>query len=439
MQKIQDRLNCIIDFLNNQKVVKIFLFIGSVIIIYGFISFIATRSVNIPYWDQWNLADIISGKTNYNFFELFLYQHNEHRIGVGLLIIKFLASISHWNQILEIRFISFLFVILAVIMIGIRYIINKKLEIFDIFIPLVVLNIFQAENLLWGFQITFILPLFFLISWLFIVNIVRQLKWKYLALTFLALLSSYSSLHGLILPLLTIGLIVYDYFTKERERRLIYFVAIVVNFLIVVSYFIGYAKDLQAGLVTKVSLQTVEYFVLAVSNGFFYLAGDIISAILMIIVLIFLCVGIYRLVKCRSDRNSIVGIVLLAYGLLFITLITIGRSSLSLVGAFSSRYITFSMLLPLGLFFIFSGLKRGYIYKIALFVFVAYNCFIFMPIRINWADRLAGNERAVLNCYIKSTRENIERCYKIFPLYSNEKYLNERIADVLLVKGIFPL
>lgn len=62
------------------------------------ILFIANFSVNVPYWDQWELVDFFEkidlGKAN---FQDFFAQHNEHRLFFPKLIIATLAFLSKWN------------------------------------------------------------------------------------------------------------------------------------------------------------------------------------------------------------------------------------------------------------------------------------------------------------------------------------------------------
>jgi len=82
--------------------VKKFIFIaGFLFILYNFTFFVGKNTVDIPFWDQWGLVPILSNKIN--LWNLFIYQHNEHRIGVGLIIISLLSRLSHWSQVLEIK------------------------------------------------------------------------------------------------------------------------------------------------------------------------------------------------------------------------------------------------------------------------------------------------------------------------------------------------
>jgi len=147
----------------NSKKIKFVVFsAGFLLILYNFVFFVGRNAVDVPFWDQWSIVEILAKKAS--LWELFQYQHNEHRIGVGLIIIKFLAIISHWSQILEIKFVSLLMISSSLVILFLKRSISKKIEILDLIIPLLFLNIFQFENIDWGFQISFILPLFFFLG-----------------------------------------------------------------------------------------------------------------------------------------------------------------------------------------------------------------------------------------------------------------------------------
>ncbi|MFA6253933.1 MAG: hypothetical protein WC640_01575 [Candidatus Paceibacterota bacterium] len=434
VQKIKKYSLQFIELFGEEKFIKVFLLAGFTAIVYSFAFFIASRAVDIPYLDQWSLADIITDKTHYNFWQLFFYQHNEHRIGVGLLIIKFLASFSNWSQLLEIKFISFLLIASAGLLTYAKYLASQKLEWLDIFIPFLVLNIFQVENLIWGFQISFILPFFFLSLWLVAMLKIKSTDWRYSILTIIAFLSSYSSFHGLFLPLITIGLALFDYFKNQKERRVIMFAGLA-NILIIVSYFIGYVQDFQTKLSAD-ALPILKYFSTTLSGGFFYLRNDFVNYILLFVLLVFLVLAIYRIFKPGLNKNCLVGLVLIIFGVLFILTLALGRSSFGLTQGLSYRYITFSMLLPLGLFFVFADFKKGWMFKMVLFAFMVGSFLMFSVWPIKWANDQKVNGQRALGCYTNIKQEDVGQCYKIAPLFPEEKFLDSKVVEVLRWKKI---
>jgi len=419
--------------LSNQKFLFGFLAAGFLVIIYNFIFFVARNSVNIPYWDQWGISDVISG--HQRLLHILFYYNNEHRIGVGLIVARALAFFSNWDQITEIKFISFLIISSTAIILYLKYLISKKLEIFDIIIPLITLNIFQAENLTWGFQISFVFPLFFLSLWLLSIIKIRSITKRNLSLTFLSLLGSFSSFHGLFLSILTIGYITFDYYKENREDRKIFIATLFANILIFLTYFIGFRQSEQSA---KLSFKTIDFIASAINNGFFYPEINFISYLLAVIVIAFSLFLVYRLFKSKPSRSEIVGDILIFFGLLFILSVLRGRSAGGVDQAAASRYVTFAMLIPLGLFFVFSGFKKGKIYNLILFIFIFSNIILFSGKPAEKAADLTANKQKVMDCYFAymyKAEGNLSSCYKIFPLYPNEDYLDSRVEKVLHYKN----
>ncbi len=428
-------LNKLIEKSKDQKIVASLLFFGFIAILYNFVFFISKNSVDIPFWDQWNIANIIT--SNASLFQILSYQHNEHRIGIGLFIMKVLAKYSDWNQIIEIQFVSFLVIASALLIGVVKYSISKKIEIFDILIPLIVLNIFQFENIAWGFQIAFTLPLFFLCLWVFSLKI-KNPRERYIILTILSLLSSFSSFHGLILPVFTIILSFVEYFRYTLISKKLFILTAITNIFIIFLYFFGYTKNFQTAPSLSLSMPVIKYFSLAVSNGFFFsINNPPINILIATIVLSFFAVGIWKLLgsKPRND-SAFVGCILIFYSITFAVIISSGRSSLGIDQALSSRYVTFTMLIPIGLYFIFSSFKYGKYFKVILLLFIISNSIFLTDKSIKSSNELTEGKRQALACYKASTISNLDTCFKIFPLFPNKDYLNQRIIKVLQYKKI---
>lgn len=418
------------------KKIKIFVFFaGFLFIFFNFVFFVGKNAINVPFWDQWGVVDILTRKAS--LWELFRFQHNEHRIGVGLIIIASLAKISHWSQILEIKFISFLIISSSLIILYLKYIFNKKIEILDLFIPLVFLNIFQFENIDWGFQIPFVLPLFFFCLWLAAMKIKDATK-RNVILTVLSLFSAYSSFHGLILPIFTIGYIVFDSIKRKQEKLKNILAFILLNMLTIGSFFINYRKDFQTDIASGISWQNVRYFSLALSNGFFYsLDNPFANYFLALIVLLFLLFGIFKVTtKEKISPNFLIGVILIFFSLAFISIITIGRSAIGTEQALTSRYVTFTMLIPVGLFFIFSEMKKGICVKIILLLFIIYNIFFLSSSTRKYAQAVTIGKQKALECYTNSSPDDYSNCFKIFKLYPDEEFINSLIPKFLEIRGI---
>jgi len=432
-QRLKSIAKRLLILINSRNFVLSVFIIGFIVILYNFIFFVAQNGVNVPFWDQWDFTNIITGKID--LLRILSYQHNEHRIGVGLLITKILAHYSNWNQILEIKFISWLIISSSLLIAYVKYTVNKRIEILDLTIPLVVLNIFQYENITWGFQIAFVLPLFFLSLWTLSLKI-SNFRLRYAVLTTISLLSSFSSLHGLILPILTIILSAIECFRYKAAATRAFVTVAAANIAAIILYFVDYTKAFQTKPSFLPSWSMIKYFSLAVSNGFFYSTNNIpVNDFITTVVLILFVTGIWKLLTGKQkDNHTLIGCLLTFYSLAFISIICIGRSNFGIEQALSSRYITFTMLIPIGLFFISSSLKHGNYIKIAIIVFMLLNYLLFANKIVNGLEQTTNARRQALECYKTTATTDWGSCYKIFALYPNEEYLDQMIPTVLQYK-----
>ena len=132
-------------------------------------------SVDVPYWDQWNFVDFLRRSDNgLNWGEIW-EAHNEHRVVVPNLVLLALARATNWNVRAEIALthlligLRFGLVFLATWIIG-----RRAKQATWVCLPLLtalLLTRAQAENFMWGWQVTLTLgAVFTLLTCLFLVN-----------------------------------------------------------------------------------------------------------------------------------------------------------------------------------------------------------------------------------------------------------------------------
>ena len=147
---------------------------------------------------------------------------------------------------------------------------------------------------------------------------------------------------------------------------------ILAEILIIALYFWGYERKLQATINLKPDFLTLDFFSTVIANGFFFHA-DIskyfgLGYLLTVITVLFLIWGIYQIMTSKNQKKLVfwVGIIFIGYMLLFALSITIGRFTFGLGQASETRYITFSMLAPLGIYFILESFNKRNIFRIIL-------------------------------------------------------------------------
>lgn len=421
---------------NNFRKMKLAFFIFGFLLLFLNFSFFAGRSaVDIPVQDEWDFTPLMTG--NANLSEILFYQHNEHRIGTGLAIMQLMAHFTNWSQINEVKFVLFQILIACLVILAIKKYTAKKLKIPDLFIPFLFFNIFQYENFTSGFQMTFVFPLVFFVFGLWALKI-SDIKIRNAILVSVSLFGAFSSFHGLIIPVIFIFFLLFDYW-KFREKRNsgVAFSTIIFELLIIVSYFIGYKRYFDFGKLFSSLSQIALYSATALNNGFFLESnrGIIPLYLLLIIVFIFLIFGFKKIWKGDKLFDSpLFGVLLISFSLLFILTLAVGRSAAGPEQAVSSRYITFSMLLPLGLYFIFSGTKNGYLLEAVLIMFVVWNYAQGYHNVEKGVITATNQKRSAVECYKKSQKKDFDSCYKIFKLYPNQERLDLFIPTVIELK-----
>ena len=132
-------------------------------IVFAFI-YVFKFGVNVVYYDQWETVVILKNIINGTFklSDLF-YPHNEHIIFFPHLLILLLAYVTKYNNVAEMYVIEIIF--LFCLLIFFLYFRKKYKSASSLFwflpIPFLIFNLRQYENMLWGWQITFLFPLLF--------------------------------------------------------------------------------------------------------------------------------------------------------------------------------------------------------------------------------------------------------------------------------------
>ncbi len=396
------------------------------VLLYHYIHTLIIHSVNIPYQDQWTLVDILSSP--FHLWGTLAFQHNEHRIGIGLLVTQGLARLSGWSQYWEIVLVNVLLIASLCSFTYLYYRVRGTVRISDVLLPLICLNVLQIENMIWGFQIAFVLPLFFFSLWLLSLQI-KDERIRALSMTVLSLCSAFSSLHGLILPLFTLGYLLWSH---KKE-----WLPIVLNALIFIAYWIGFQSNFQTALTIVPSMGSLRYALMAASGGFFYFGDTLwINYLLIGCTIGILLVGMFS-VRSHGTHRSLFfyGVSMILFASLFVVLITVGRSSLGFEQAFSSRYVTYAMLFPLGLFFIVSTFKKGDLVKFFLIAVLITTALRYTD-RIVLANSFRDGKRAVLSCYQHTPSRVVASCNGLFSLFPYRTYVDERTDTVRALKGM---
>ncbi|MGE5656556.1 MAG: hypothetical protein ACM37W_08070 [Actinomycetota bacterium] len=197
--------------------------------------FVATFSVNVPFWDQWRLAPLFDKVANGTAsFGDFWALHSNHRIVFPKLIITALAFLSKWNINYEI-YLSLLFALVTFwLLYKISWIQAKGRSNFlfhstNILTCFLIFSLVQEQNWLWGFQLAWFLIDFCIILAIYWLNAEQKIsaKTRICLAAICCFIASFSSFHGLLSWLaLTPSLWVIEGNRNVKIKRLLIWVSL---------------------------------------------------------------------------------------------------------------------------------------------------------------------------------------------------------------------
>ncbi len=403
-------------FTLKQKTI-VFLIAGSYLILsFKLLRFVYSYSENVLFWDQWDIFDqVLKGDSLFN---LFFYQHNEHRMGVSLLITKMLAQLTGWDVRFETIIIGIVIILSSTIALVIKQKITHRLEIYDILIPFLFLNLYQYENLIWGFQIGFTLPLLFLMTAVLLFASKGSPK-TYACLLLLSFVSAYTHLHGLFVSLLIAVYFLIKFQAASENNstaRRKYFIYLAISVLVLLSYFVGYHRSRFLGAENFNLIEFFQYIFYQTNS----LTGNYNKHLLgyMLIPSIAIWAFVSLLISSIRTKNIIYTYPILSlflFSLLFSVMTAYGRIGAGGInGAYTSRYVTLMIPLYLGIY-IYLVKFLNITIKNALMTFMVV-FFVFVSSQNNHFNYTyaAGRKTALKNwttCYKRF--ENLKYCQAV--------------------------
>jgi hypothetical protein len=412
--------------------------ICSALLLLHFGIFIGTFTVDVPFWDEWTVIDLLSADTPLK--EILSHQNNEHRIGFGLLVLRYLAWLTNWSQYAEVFLLATFFVLSASLLLYFTFKEEKSLGLLHVIVPLILFNILQYENITWGFQVVFVFPFLAVVLWVLTFYCKR---YQYYLKTIIGFFAAYSSFHGLLLPVMTIISVFRDRIIHKEKAVKVYTI-FTFNLLIIFTYFIGYQKQLQTALTSGFSHDAVFYFISSISNGFFlFLPADSASNLvfytqvfLVMLTLYFFFFGLRKVIQKDRSFHVETGFGILLFGLLFSLMISLGRSGFGPGQALSSKYNSFLILIPLGIFFLAYVHKWHLYIQSFLLVFLLYTGWSSSRGAYEFVNSFIEKKQAAFTCYKNSFPEDYNKCYKIYALYAESEFIHEKMPLMFQLKNI---
>ena len=330
--------------------------------------------VDTPWGDQWDLSRLLLVKAaagTLRFRDFFAF-HNEHRHFFPALLIFALGKLTHWNVRAEL-FVNWLLVCLSGVGLWRLALVSgwRESRARDWLLLAAGILLFtpsQWENLLWGFQIGFFLPLASSIIGLWLArSLPRPLD--FVAAMLLCLVSTFSVASGFAAWIFTAPVLFLEKRSAPRRPdQLWWFVWGVVGVASTVLYFHGYKRPEvhpSPALVLQQPVAAFRFFLAYLGNPFctgtaFARANIAQIAGGALLVPLLGCAA--YLFHWRRDRtllsDALPWLSLTSIALVNAALTTLGRFGFGMNGALQSRYVSFAVTLPIGLLFLLARIVR---------------------------------------------------------------------------------
>ena len=402
----------------------------------SFVIYIVIKySINMIYWDEWELVELISNKISLS-FKILWQQHNEHRMFFPKLIIYILSKFTHWDVRYESYFSVFLFFLSTVVAYKILEESKFKLYPFVGIFILFILNLKQYMNYLWGFQIAWsLIFLAFLIVHLLISRGLSNVTDK-IIFPVILVIASFSSMHGILVAIYSVIYSLKNIFLKKDIK--FYSFLLFFSIGIILIYFLDWSKPIGHPDIFSFLKHPIDSIIF---TGIF--AGSIFSYSAKFAGLIgsgILVSFLFYLIR-RMKEKSLLSIImellmnpLLFFGFGFMVMILIGRVGFGPGQANASRYSSFSAILNIGIFlFVFGNYSRDkfkkvflYLYVIAIMIFYPFNIKYYYGESKKFYKKLFDARKCALNSF--QFNNNTNKCNeKLLKVYPDLNLLKKRI------------
>lgn len=324
--------------------------------------------VDVPFGDQWDgLAPLFvkmrSGLLGFSDFFAF---HNEHRIFFPRLLMFSLGELTNWSIPAEVAVIWVLACFCAINVFCLARVTGFGATPSRMWL-LLAANVLlftpvQWENLIWGFQIGFFLPLVTMTALPWTAGTLGR-PWNFVVTLLLCVVSTFSIASGFCSWLVAAPVLL---FCGERKRNrgelTLWIIWIAVALASVIVYFRGYQRPEHHPSQLEALHHPVLFcqFVLTYLGNPFcngteldsHAVGQVTGAVLLAALA---ATAIY-LWRFRRDRHLVTQtlpwISLASITLFNGALTAVGRIGFGLHGAIQSRYVSFAVLLPVALIFL---------------------------------------------------------------------------------------
>ncbi|HEX7517164.1 MAG TPA: hypothetical protein VF345_07740 [Chthoniobacterales bacterium] len=329
--------------------------------------------VDTPWGDEWDSTRLLVEKMQAGTLGLadFSAFHNEHRIFFPRLLTFALAKLTHWNVRAELLMIWILACVCSLNLWRVAQVTgwrNSRMRHWLLLGTNVLLfSPLQWENLLWGFQIGFFLPLATTTACLWVAPSLRR-PFDFLATVFLCLISTFSIASGFASWFLTAPLLLlWNGKTRARGEKTWWLGWLFIGVASICFCFRGYARPATHPSVLEAlnhPFRAIQFALAYLGTPFFGTApnASAVASVASAALVLLFAACLHYLWRWRRDRtllaHSLPWVSLASWALVNAFLTMLGRLGFGIFAATLPRYVSFAIMLPIGLLFLASLVFR---------------------------------------------------------------------------------
>ncbi len=310
------------------------------------IAYVHEFGVNVVFRDQWSVVVLFRALSlgELSFGDLWA-PHNEHRFLFPHIVMLVLGTATEWNNLAEMYLIqACFFVTLICLLLAFRAEGGPRLILF-VPIAFLVFSLRQAQNMLWGFQITFVFAQMFAVLALFLLWLAARGTLRKVAFPAGLLggtVASFSAIQGLLVwPAGLLLLIVAP--SRGRTKALLVAVWSLIGAAEWIIYFVGYERNVASPSSELLALPTAgaRFFLsllgspLFPQRGLVLISGAILAGLIV--------ASLFLIWRRRKLGEYSFWLSLLAFSLFTLLATTSGRIGRGSEAATAPKYTTFSI------------------------------------------------------------------------------------------------
>jgi large-conductance mechanosensitive channel len=332
--------------------------------------------VNVPFGDVWVMVP--------RFDKLFLgtlsfsdlwVQHFEHRIFFPRVTLLLVGLVAQFDQVVVMYLIQTCFVAsVIVLLLAFRKTVGPRLLLF-VPVPFLVLNLGQYFNIFNGMQIAFAFAQVFSIAAFYLLYVSTRngtSKPAFAAAITSGLVATFSLLAGLFVwPVGFLQLLVSP--VERSVKKILVGIWSLVWIVAWAGYFFNWSFPERQGknYIFESSSLGADFFLTALGSPLAWWGSPALSLVCGILLAGAIVVSLVLVYRAGKLGEHSFWLALIAFSLIFLLSLTVGRSGGGIVNALSSRYITFTVLSIVGAYTILAKLAIERSSRVAVFSFGA--------------------------------------------------------------------